>query len=457
VVERRCRRPEVANTSRPTVTGMPEGQVVLLVGVLIATPWLLTLGVTGLRRPVLLLAAYAAIIPFGSGISVPVPFPPPFHTVSTLLGLAASGVLAASLIATSQRARIVSRAVPLWLLFLAYLTLSILWSIDAAETSANILILVSLVGLYVLVTLTQWRPRDLRLLEHGLALSGAATGIYALVLQLTGRMHLTGAGWPRLQTAGGGGEGGDPNITAATLLLPFIVTVARGIDRRQPPLTRIAYLLAAALTGIAVMLTGSRGGLLGLTVAFVALSLNERRPSTRVLLILIPVGIMLTAFLLSPGFIQSRIQNEHSSGRTDIWRTGLDGCPEVCLVGSGWATFSDVYGEQALTQPDARLDRLSIRPHSLWVRIVVEGGIPGTLLLLAVLFVTIRELLRLPAVVRGPPLGAVVGLLVTQTFLGNVDFKYFWLVLIYTAMVVQLHHPVSASRTAVAAPPLSRA
>jgi O-antigen ligase len=84
---------------------------------------------------------------------------------------------------------------------------------------------------------------------------------------------------------------------------------------------------------------------------------------------------------------------------------------------------------------------------------VVEGGIPGTLLLLAVLFVTVRELLRLPAVVRGPPLGAVVGLLVTQTFLGNLDFKYFWLVLIYTAMVVQLHAaaPATTRRTAGAA------
>lgn len=404
-------------------------------------PPLFALGLHGIRRPVVFLAAYAAIIPFGSSVSLPIPLPPPFHTLSTFGGfLAAVGLLTHLFVAGGERTPQFSRAVPMWVLFMGVTTASALWSIDTAQTRSYLLVLASLMLLYFVTAAVRWTASDRRWLEHGLMVSGAATGAYALWLQATGRMHLTGAGWPRFQTAGGGGEGGDPNVTAAALLLPFVVAIHVTFDESESRTVRAIHLVGASLTAAAIVLTGSRGGLLGLAAAVITLAITERRPGSRVGLAVVPLAILALAILLSPGFIQSRLQTEHSSGRTEVWQVAMRACPDVCLLGSGWGTFNRVFSEEVLVQPEADIDRLSIGSHNLWVRSLVEIGVFGALLLLVTLGITLRELIALPHGVRGPPLAGLMGQFVTQTFLGNLDFKYFWMVLIYCLLVVQVTH-----------------
>jgi O-antigen ligase len=402
-------------------------------------PALFALGLYGLRRPAVFLALYAVIIPMGSSVSLPIPLPPPFHTLSTFGGLvAAAGLLTYLLVIGGERTPQFSRAVPMWVLFLGATTASALWSVDTAQTQSYLMVLASLMLLYLVTATIRWTAGDRRLIEHGLMLSGAITGAYAVYLQATGQMHLTGAGWPRFQTAGGGGEGGDPNVTAAALLLPFVVAIHGMFDEGASRTVRAVYLVAASLTAGAIVLTGSRGGLLGLAVAVITLAVTEPRPRSRLALAVVPLTILTLSILVAPGFIQSRIQAEHSSGRTEVWQVALRACPDVCIVGGGWGTFNRVFSEAVLEQAEANTDKVSIGSHNLWVRTLIELGVVGTLLLLATFGITLRELFALPRSVRGPPLAALLGQFVVQTFLGNLDFKYFWMVLIYCLMTVQI-------------------
>jgi O-antigen ligase len=411
---------------------------------LAALPWLAVAGIAGLRRPALLLAAYASIIPFGSSISLPVGLPSPFSTATTVLGFVATAGLVVHLLLTRTRGSSLPAPLPWWFFFFAALTLTIVWSVAPSVTLQKLMVLASLLSLYAVSVLPRFGARDLHVIEAGIAVSGALTGLYAVALLLTNSMHVSADGTPRFQTAGGGGEGGDPNITAAALILPLVVSLSASMSERSG-LRRLAYLGAAVLTGAAILLTGSRGGLVAVIVVIVVLAFHDRRRLARVVYIGIPVVSLAFAFLFSADATQSRLQAQSTSGRDLIWTVGSQACADHCARGTGWGTFREVFTEYFLKEPNTDRTRTTVGPHSIWLQVPVEAGWLGALLLLIALGLTYRSMWRLPPDRRGVPIAALSGLLVTNTFLSNLDFKYFWLVLMYVAWAVAVHRQPAGS------------
>jgi putative inorganic carbon (hco3(-)) transporter len=400
---------------------------------LAAAPWVALLVLLGVRAPAVLVATYAAIIPFGSSVSLPVGLPSPFNTATTLLGLVTTAGLLAHLLARGGRARAVQGPLPWWLMFFAMLVLTLGWSRVPSNTLDALFVMASLLGLYALASLLDVGRHEARVLEAGISLSGALTGLYALALFLTGSMHIAGDGIPRFQTAGGGGEGGDPNITAASLILPLAVALACGMRPTQPGLQRAAHLVAAGLTGTAITLTGSRGGMVATVAVVLILAANDRRPRALAVYLGVPVLVVLVTFAGAADNLQNRVQSDSTSGRDTIWVIGMRACADHCWRGSGWETFSRVYSDYFVDQPAVTRTRTSVKAHSIWLQVPVEGGILATVAMIGALGVTGARLWRLPSSWRGPPLAAFVGLMVTNTVLGNLAFKYFWLVLMYAA------------------------
>jgi hypothetical protein len=402
---------------------------------LASAPWVVLLVVLGIRAPAVLLAAYAAILPFGSSISLPVGLPSPFNTSTTVLGLVTTAGLAAHLIVTGRRTNRLHAPLPWWLLFSGVLLLTLAWSLDPEETFSKLLVLASLVGLYALVCLLDVGRHEVEVVETGIAASGALTGLYALVLLFTDSMHLQGDGIPRFQTAGGGGEGGDPNITAAALILPLAVALACGMRPGRPGLHRAGFLGAAALTGTAITLTGSRGGLVATVAVVVILAANDRRLVARLVYLGVPLLVVAVTFVGAAENLQNRLQSDSTSGRDLIWTVGIKACDEYCARGSGWGTFSDVFEDYFLREPATSRTRTSMNAHSIWLQIPIEGGVLATIAMIGALGVTAGRAWRVSPVWRGPALASFVGLMVTNALLGNLHFKYFWMVLMYVAWV----------------------
>jgi O-antigen ligase len=402
---------------------------------LVSAPWMALLIILGIRAPAVLLAAYAAVLPFGSSLSLPVGLPPPFDTATTVLGLLTTAGLAAYLVLTRGRAREVQAPLPWWLVFFALLVLTLGWSRSPSSTLNALFVLASLVGLYAAVCLLDVRRREVEIIETGIALSGALTGLYALFLAATDSMHLAGDGIPRFQTAGGGGEGGDPNITAASLILPLAVALACGMRPGRTGVQRVGYLAAAGLAGTAITLTGSRGGLVATLAVVLVLAAHDRRRGAVAVYLGVPLLVVLVTFSGAAEGLQNRLQSESTSGRDQIWAIGGRACADHCWRGAGWETFADVYAEYYLDEPEVSRARESVKAHSIWLQVPVEGGVLATLAMLGALVVTAGRLWRLPPHWRGPALAGFVGLLITNSVLGNLAFKYFWLVLMYAAVV----------------------
>lgn len=393
--------------------------------------------VIALRNPVWLLALYAAVVPFGSSLRIP--GTGPFGSLSTLIGLLA---LVAILVRLASRPtdRVRPGATPaLAVLLVGVATATIMWSIDPSRTLQQVAILASLVGLYVVVAMTPVTPEDVRRFENGLVAGGSVVGGYAVYLAATGA--LVNAEDQRFVAAVGGSETGDdvadPNITAASLVLP--ITVA--LDRAMQPGhlgRRLGYVFVAVTLLLGMLLTGSRGGMLGALSAVLVLLLVRRPRTTAVrAALLAPAMAFLIATALAPQYVVERLTTDtSSSGRNDIWIAGLRACPEHCAVGGGWGTFATAHQEVLLEHPDTRGDRLLVEAHNLWLGTVVEGGLIALLLLILILWSTARDLSRLDPARRAPPLAALVGLIVTSVFLQSLGFKFFWLVLIYGALML---------------------
>jgi O-antigen ligase len=407
----------------------------VLVVVVVAAAALLMLGLLlAVRAPMAALALFAAVVPFGS--SLPVPLPSPLDDLSSALGAVVIGALAVRHAVATHRPLPVAPTTGVWALLLAVAALTALWSRDPLATLAGAAVLAGLVALYAVVAATPVTRRELRIVETAIVMGGAAVGAYAGYLAATGRLAY--AVDQRFVAAPGGSETGpvaDPNVTAAALLLPFLLSVAMAF-RHGPALLRAGAALAASLTFVAVFLTGSRGGLLALVLGLVALIVLAPHRTRAAALLVVPVLGAVVAVALAPASVTERVSSDsRSSGRSDIWRIGVLSCPQHCLQGSGWSTFPLVHEDRWLTDPAARGVQRRFEAHNIWLSTFVEGGVTALALLVAGLALTMRALLRLPRALRAPPLAALIAVLLANAFLSTLAFKYFWLVLLYAALV----------------------
>jgi O-antigen ligase len=423
---------------------------------LIAAPALVAVVVACLREPMrLALPLFAALIPFGKGLSIG---PTPFGSVSSLVGL----VLAIGLLLQLVSSRRLSPRIPLdtsiWVLFLGVAITSAVWSIDRSTTKSGIAVLASLVVVYALVAVSSVDRRSLRRTENALLLGATAAVCYGLV-QL---IFLGGFSADSLdpQSAATGRFANDllgSNVEAVALILPIVLALNRAVTE-PPPSRKACYGALVALLLVGVLMTASRGGMLATGAAVAVLAVVSPRKSRKVLWAYLCVGAVAAAlvWVYHPGNIADRTFQSvtSSSGRSDIWQVGLAACQKYCAYGSGWGTFPDVYAETQSQVPGARVlvgTGGSYQPHNLWLLAVIELGAAGLLLLVLGLIATLVQAARLPQARRGPPLSAFAGLVLGVFFLSSMEFKFFWMTLIIVAMNRNLTEAEPAPDTASAA------
>jgi O-antigen ligase len=190
---------------------------------------------------------------------------------------------------------------------------------------------------------------------------------------------------------------------------------------------------------VGILLTGSRGGLLSAFLVFgVILWLGVARLGVKVGVAVTAVLLVTLTLVFQPGgFGRRQVENQtDSSGRSDIWAVGSRACPLYCLAGAGWGAFPTVYQQQLASTPEARVQPRgsTFEPHNIFLMAVIELGLPGLVLLILGLAVSMVSALRLPAQMRAPPAAALLSTAVSSFFLSNMNFKFFWAVIAYVAV-----------------------
>ncbi|WP_157726912.1 O-antigen ligase family protein [Qipengyuania flava] len=163
------------------------------------------------------------------------------------------------------------------------------------------------------------------------------------------------------------------------------------------PWHRWAYIGSAFLFTLAILVNGSRAGLLTLTIAvFMSLSFAmaarrspksvERRPSGWLApSILAGSGVLLVGIFLAaqrvPAFSRLMERNVIEDLRADLLPISIDMARDFLPWGTGFGAFEHAY---RMREPSELLMPAYVNEaHNDWLQFVIEGGLPALLLVIA--------------------------------------------------------------------------
>ena len=393
--------------------------------------------------------AYAFLVPIGGVFALGIPLPSPFNTLSSVVGALAVGATALHLVRT-PRGRVPTLPVGLWILFVAWSALTFVWARDPGMVTSELLVAIPLVLLVTLVGMLPATWADLGSVRDAVIASGIAVGGWAALLSVLG-VALPAHGLSARFSLGGSHT--DPNQLAASLIFPLALSIDHaltGRDRDSPRWRGAFGPVGALLSAFAIALSGSRGGALAavITIVVTLVLVARWRPWQRyrvrrallgtagAVLIVVVLGALQVALfpsnrlasVLSNTPIQRLVDTGSSSGRAEIWTTGVLACAQYCGPGVGMGNFTLAY-QQTVAFSDVTRNVGTVRPaHDLYLEIGVETGVFG----LALFFLAIVAEWRTIRLRGYLPLAAglaasIVGFLLTDVFEGFLWFKHAWL------------------------------
>jgi len=351
---------------------------------------------------------------------------PGLGTLSKLLGIAAFGVTALRVLLTAKVRRPVSFH---WVAFtyLCWVLLSASWAVNTycspvfgcSVRNAINSYLRLFVMVWVLWEATPTRSRVMGLLQAyvlGACVAAAGT-IYNFASGATVRRTMDRYA----------ATGFDPNDLGMLLALAmpiawYIGSISSSAVQRW--VNRGYFLLGV----VAILLTGSRGGLLAMLVALAVIpwTMTQVRRSMRIAAVLgmFVAGIAASVYVPARSFerlatTESSISEGDMTGRWEIWKAGIAAVPARPLQGYGPAGW-----EMALSH------RLGIKgPHNTYLAILVDEGLIGLTLFLVMLLIVLKRLLPLPVLERRVTLTLLATLGVAIMPLAWDTKKALWLIL----------------------------
>ena len=229
---------------------------------------------------------------------------------------------------------------------------------------------------------------------HGLLLaliaSGAAVGVAAVVQFVTGHTSPAGAeGTPRAD-----GTFEHLNQLGAFIVLLALPTLTYALATRRRSL-QLLLVAAFVIQLTALLLSGTLGSLLGLLVAvLISLRVWKARPATGFALTMLPLVILVGLALLVPAQA-SRVYlfGNRADDRFGTYAAGLEIARDNLWLGTG--SIENAV-EQIRDDPEYRFSRfgeVTVQPHNVFLEAQVVMGAPGLVLLISLVWLSLRILL----------------------------------------------------------------
>ncbi|MGH7683365.1 MAG: O-antigen ligase family protein [Vulcanimicrobiaceae bacterium] len=231
----------------------------------------------------------------------------------------------------------------------------------------------------------------------------------------------------------------DPNIFAASLLLPYAILFASTIaSRRLVPI--VANASGLLLIVVTIVLSGSRASMLAIVALTLFILLANPRHRLIALGLLIIAGSAIAPFTF---YIVSRWSNAISSGgagREEIWKVAWLAFQQHWLFGWGFGSFEAAYDKFVLQAPLRYYVSWHRAPHDIFLQTAVDLGIVGILLVGVAFFVQFRDL-SLPRSndflndLRIALQATMLAFCVEAIFLDFLDRKFLWVLFMLIALV----------------------
>jgi O-antigen ligase len=266
------------------------------------------------------------------------------------------------------------------------------------------------------IAITEARQRGLLM---AYVLGGYVAGLDTLLI------YRQQAGAARRFAAGGA----DPNDMAMVLALALPMAWYLGMTSRST-IARWVSRGFLPLGVLAIGLTGSRGGMIAATVALliVPLSMTRLSPGRLIsaMVMLVAAGALAVAYVPETTIerlstIGTEVEGGRIGGRGKLWRAGLEAHAERPIVGFGTGHFKSAI--TPILGPAAQV------AHNSYISVLVEQGIVGFALYMAMLIAVLHSALRLRGLERRFALVLFVTLAVTMMPLTWEDRRVVWIVM----------------------------
>ena len=335
-----------------------------------------------------------------------------------------------------------------WGLFLLWACASILWAVEPRVSFERVPTAVSLFLFYLVASSFRITEKEFDRIVWLTILGGAL----AAFLSVYG--FYTGAGFIESgrATLAVGEEAVNPNRFGVRLLLPLAFAMARFFSSRQRA-TRIFALFLLAITGLALLLTMSRGTVIAAVVVIVVFffRLNSPRLKTlkptvrRFLVVVILMAIALGAVIPATFFTRFHdAATDRGAGRLDIWSVGLVILQHYPVAGAGLGNFPIIYNQFAGYASHLYFKAVNNDAHNVYLAVAVEEGIVGLLLFLMAIWVQFKIVAKCRSQIQTTPVmlfsceAAFCGMLAASIFGTILWDKTFWLTWVLLAFVVTL-------------------
>jgi O-antigen ligase len=241
------------------------------------------------------------------------------------------------------------------------------------------------------------------------------------------------------------------NANDLGLTLAVGIPIAWQLIQGSRRFARIAAMTYLVLAPIGIVLTGTRGavltGLVALSIIPLSISYRSQRLALRAVVVVMLISVPAIVFVPSGTWdrvatIGTELRGEGTmSGRLGIWRAGLQMFPMRPLLGAGAGTFAPAVADQYGG---------AVSSHNVPIAILIENGIVGSVIFIALLVSCARTIWRLQPADRRlwAVIGAswLVGVMSLNWEFRKVTWLFFGLLAAQSLSVVRHAAPVAHAR-----------
>ncbi len=303
-------------------------------------------------------------------------------------------------------------------------------SLDPYSTRLVLVQLVSLLIYFAAVLAYTDSPVRLRAIVRLIIIFGFALAFLAVIQSLISPTKIYGIFEPRLAKPYGPfvNRHNFAGYMEMTLALPLGLMFAGAVEREK----RLLYLTAIALMGVALFLSGSRGGMISfVAMIFFLVALTSLRSKVEgmswhgfertrqialriglalALLLALVLGVILIGGESSLSRLLDSVNaSDPTTGRTQIWNVTLQIIKAHPVIGAGLGAYGVAYTP---FDPHNGVNRPE-QAHNDYLQILADGGIVGAILglfFIIALFRTALKRMRSQDVFRsGVAMGALAG------------------------------------------------
>lgn len=254
------------------------------------------------------------------------------------------------------------------------------------------------------------------------------------------------------------GTGVNANELGELLIVAVVLAGSLGACRDLSVPARVVAFAGSGLSVVALLMTVSRGAIVGLLAALILapLLIGARRRLTALMLIVLVAGCGVTyVFGAMPQVDRDRIVHPDTtgSGRTDLWKVGLRMVKDKPVLGVGAGNYANstihyLFEPGTIRRSDYIVDRPLVA-HNVYLQVLAELGVVGLALFLGIIAFALRCVLRAARIFqwagdrsmellsRGLLIG-LFGLLASAFFSTAVYSKQLWLLLALAVAIYAL-------------------